>query len=622
MKFLQSFFSPQPPEDTSTLGGRSLWRQSLPLVGACVAAVFTSLPAWAGDLTYWRYDENNNRLTFYTNEGTQPQAQLVPNPTRLVIDLPNTRIANKVNNFPLEQRIKYLRIAQFNPTTTRVVIEIDRDFTVDPNQVKVRGVSATEWFVELPEPVPIESVLNQPAPTTPDDNSPGENSDTVTTTSQGLMINLGQAIERSQIEVARSDRRREKIEIELEDVLLPPELRDQTETVNRYGVEKIEFTQTSERRKRAKIILHVDEDSPNWRAIGNENGLILLPEGGTNISITPPSSPTQISTSGPGVANPAIVEGIELANNNTQLLIRTNNRVFPQGRWNSNENRYELTVANASLASNLIQPRLSTTGPISKIFLREAGNNVLIYVEPAAGVRLGELNLPGETLIALEIFGSTRTGSYSRPGGSSIFVPPATAQNYPSPNVPSRPTPQGQLVVVLDPGHGGKDPGTVGRNNTYEKNIILPISQEVARILEREGIKVIMTRNSDYFVTLQGRTDLANRAGADLFVSIHANAISLSRPEVNGLETYYYQSGERLARTIHNQILREVNIGDRGVRTARFYVLRQTAMPSVLVEVGFLTGRIDHPNLVNPAYRSQMAQAIANGILTYVRQTY
>jgi N-acetylmuramoyl-L-alanine amidase len=115
---------------------------------------------------------------------------------------------------------------------------------------------------------------------------------------------------------------------------------------------------------------------------------------------------------------------------------------------------------------------------------------------------------------------------------------------------------------------------------------------------------------------------LANRLNANLFVSIHANAISMSRPDVNGVETYYYSSGRALAQTIQNSILQATGAPNRGVRRARFYVLRHTAMPAVLVEVGFVTGRDDAPRLADASYRELMAQAIARGILQYVRQNY
>ncbi|HCF26533.1 MAG TPA: N-acetylmuramoyl-L-alanine amidase, partial [Cyanobacteria bacterium UBA11049] len=130
----------------------------------------------------------------------------------------------------------------------------------------------------------------------------------------------------------------------------------------------------------------------------------------------------------------------------------------------------------------------------------------------------------------------------------------------------------------------------------------------------------VLTRPDDRDLDLEPRVQLAERINASVFVSIHANSISLSRPEVNGLETYYYNSGARLARTVHDSILRNVRVQDRGVRSARFYVLRKTSMPAILVEVGFVTGREDAPKLSTSAYQNQLAEAIVRGILQYVRQ--
>jgi N-acetylmuramoyl-L-alanine amidase len=173
---------------------------------------------------------------------------------------------------------------------------------------------------------------------------------------------------------------------------------------------------------------------------------------------------------------------------------------------------------------------------------------------------------------------------------------------------------------MIDPGHGGQDPGAIGIGGLREKDVILPISKRIAEVLERNGIQVIMTRDSDYFVTLPGRVAMAKRANADVFVSIHANSAGASRPEVSGLETYYYESGLRLAQIVHNRVLQSLNVRDRKVRKARFYVLRLTSMPSILVETGFLTGREDAASLRSTAYQNQMADAIAQGIIQYLRQ--
>ena len=190
---------------------------------------------------------------------------------------------------------------------------------------------------------------------------------------------------------------------------------------------------------------------------------------------------------------------------------------------------------------------------------------------------------------------------------------PAVASTPPLP-----PIPRGATVVVIDPGHGGRDPGAVGIGGMQEKQINTTISNRVQQQLQAAGITVLMTRSSDVFVELDARAQFANRAGADLFVSIHANAISMSRPEVNGLETYYFSSGERLARSIHTAVLRNVNMRDRGVRQARFYVLRNTTMPSVLVETGFVTGAEDAARFRDPAAVNRIADGIARGILDYL----
>ena len=215
-----------------------------------------------------------------------------------------------------------------------------------------------------------------------------------------------------------------------------------------------------------------------------------------------------------------------------------------------------------------------------------------------------------------------------RPPFALPGLPPPNRGPFPDPNNPNpqplrqpqRPFTNGRVVVLIDPGHGGKDPGAVGLGGLREKDIILSIGKRIAQVLQQNGVQVVMTRDSDYFVTLPGRVQLAERANADVFVSIHANAVGPGRSDVSGLETYYYGSGLGLARTVHNSILQNVNVRDRGVRRARFFVLRKSSMPSILVETGYLTGRDDNAKLRTSAYQNQMADAIARGILQYLKR--
>lgn len=205
--------------------------------------------------------------------------------------------------------------------------------------------------------------------------------------------------------------------------------------------------------------------------------------------------------------------------------------------------------------------------------------------------------------------------------------PPSRPNPTPTPPPATKPSPSlpqinnSRIVVTIDPGHGGQDPGAVGIGGLRETDVVLPISLEVARILERQGVGVQLTRNSDRFVSLSGRTAMANRADTDLFVSIHANAVA-NRSSVNGAETFYFSSGRGLAQSIQESMIRRTNMNNRGVKQARFYVLRNTAMPAALVEVGFVTGTSDATKLSNPAFRNQMAEAIAEGILNYIKRNY
>ncbi len=185
------------------------------------------------------------------------------------------------------------------------------------------------------------------------------------------------------------------------------------------------------------------------------------------------------------------------------------------------------------------------------------------------------------------------------------------------PNVP-----YGKYKVVIDPGHGGSDPGAVGINGLRETDIVLEVSKSVSEFLKNKGVKTILTRNYERTLDLQPRVTKANNSKADAFVSIHANATRGRRKDVNGLETYYYSGykGHSLAKNIQKQILIfSPQSPDRGVRRSRFYVIRKTSMPAALVEIGFVTGMYDADLLRQKNYRDQMAFAIAKGILNFLR---
>ena len=178
-----------------------------------------------------------------------------------------------------------------------------------------------------------------------------------------------------------------------------------------------------------------------------------------------------------------------------------------------------------------------------------------------------------------------------------------------------------KFYVVIDPGHGGPDPGAIGIGGLRETDVVLDVSKRVKKLLSDKGVMVKLTRNNEIDLDLPPRVSIANKTDADIFVSIHANASRGKRRDINGLETFYYSGwrGRLLAKKIQKQILK-VSPGspDRGVRQGRYYVIKNTRMPAVLVEIGFLTGRLDARRLEKSIHRERIAYAITKGILEYL----
>jgi len=218
-------------------------------------------------------------------------------------------------------------------------------------------------------------------------------------------------------------------------------------------------------------------------------------------------------------------------------------------------------------------------------------------------------------------------------------------------------------VIVIDAGHGGKDPGAVGYKKYREKIVVHQIARELKNILKARGYKVYMTRDRDRFVKLSNRTKFANRKNADIFISIHANAVGKKNAhKVHGIECYFlnrsrsakakkvaamensadlsdmdFYGKESFLNTVnsHNIVAanklaidlqrgmlgslnkRYKNVKDGGVREGPFWVLVGAQMPSVLVEVGFITHPKEAKRLVNRKYQNTLAQGLANGVERY-----
>jgi N-acetylmuramoyl-L-alanine amidase len=253
---------------------------------------------------------------------------------------------------------------------------------------------------------------------------------------------------------------------------------------------------------------------------------------------------------------------------------------------------------------------------------------------------------------------------------STLEDPPRVVLDFGRPAEPAARTRQTATplrTIVLDAGHGGHDSGAVGPGGLMEKELVLDVTKRVARLLEdRLGVKVLLSRDADHFITLKDRTSFANRAGADLFVSIHANAHRVAASE--GMEVYFLSSeatdnaarqlaaaensvvqleapssgrtgrseivrtmlwdlaqaefqteSSRLAETVLDSMSHALRIPNRGVKQAGFYVLGGAAMPAILVEIGFVTNPKEARRLREPKYRDEIGRAIFSGLADYKR---
>lgn len=173
-------------------------------------------------------------------------------------------------------------------------------------------------------------------------------------------------------------------------------------------------------------------------------------------------------------------------------------------------------------------------------------------------------------------------------------------------------------TVIIDPGHGGHDNGGQwGR--VYEKHLALDTAYRLESKLKALGFQTVMTRRSDYFISLPQRVTTGNRYNNAIFVSIHYNYTW--KQEVSGLETFYSSSeGQKLAYHVQNSLIRRTRTVDRKVKYARFYVIRHSSLPAILVEGGFVSNAAERSRMKSAWFRDSIAQGIVDGIQRYRRE--
>lgn len=303
---------------------------------------------------------------------------------------------------------------------------------------------------------------------------------------------------------------------------------------------------------------------------------------------------------------------------------------LPDGRW--------YIDLHAALGSGERDQQLNYPG-LASIRVRQISFGAAPVVRVA--LTLNPLPGGGERSVRIDTTDTTATitvdgaasSDVARSGTGSVGDVTLAAAPLQSPGPPAgwkfgtpAPPPPGSnpRLIVIDPGHGGSDTGAM-HNGLVEKVLTLDISQRLRAILVSRGWTVKMTRERDVDVVapdddarteLQGRCDIANNAGARLFISVHIN--SFTSPDLNGTTTYYYKPDSvQFANAIQHDLMSVLGTKDDGVRRDNLYVVRHTTMPAVLVETAFLSNPQDAAKLRNPAFLQNVAQGIADGVRDY-----
>ena len=254
--------------------------------------------------------------------------------------------------------------------------------------------------------------------------------------------------------------------------------------------------------------------------------------------------------------------------------------------------------------------------------LRSPANTLVLYPDPAGCVYLNGTALPDSS--GVEAAG----GTFLIPASLTsrivpllrIVEPPRTVIDVEPAPEPPRPE-QAVGRVVIDPGHGGKDPGALSCLGFCEKDVTLAVGRLVAAELRRNRVEVVLTRQTDRFIELEDRPAVANRSKADLFVSIHADAAK--NRHAKGFTVYVSRTPSGASRAAAQAILGRLCAScspSRGMRNGDFRVLVHARCPAVLVELGYLTNRVEAARLNDESYRQRIATAVARGVHDYLRR--
>jgi N-acetylmuramoyl-L-alanine amidase len=374
---------------------------------------------------------------------------------------------------------------------------------------------------------------------------------------------------------------------------------------------------------------------------------------------------TVLTSSHSGASYRASVQGIRYSTykHHTRVVVDLNGRaVFNSNRLQDPERLY-FDLKQCTLSKNTGTLINVNNGTLQRVHAGQfSKDTVRITLDLEGKSMYSAFVLENPNRLVIDVYRPRKTApSKSKDGVKEKDEAPSYKPEY-------RPERKTIKTIVIDPGHGGKDPGAIGQNGLKEKDVVLKVGKRLGEILKKRfGVKIIYTRQTDVFIPLNERTEIANSKNSDLFISVHANANR--KRSAKGIETYIlnwtnddesirvaarennvsidkmksirgklqiilddltrsYKKSEsvRLARNVQDAMINTVkssyrNTIDLGVKQALFYVLVGAEMPSILVEISFISNSEEERLLANGSYRNKLAEGIADGVADFIKNS-
>ncbi|NUU78279.1 N-acetylmuramoyl-L-alanine amidase family protein [Paenibacillus xylanilyticus] len=292
-----------------------------------------------------------------------------------------------------------------------------------------------------------------------------------------------------------------------------------------------------------------------------------------------------------------------------RLIVAVNGEIMPKLSTLGEPDRIIVDLPGTTFSQDFLQGQAS--GPDG------SGSIEVTDSELVSKVRYAMFSSSPSTVRVVFDLKQSATAKWSL-GENNVMLVDLTASSGESASKPALPNDDGKKIVIIDPGHGGRQSGAVSISGKYEKEFNLAVGLKVQALLEQyDDILTVITRQDDTELSLKQRVDIAELNQADIFISIHGN--KFTNPVPNGIETLYSRKDSKsLADTLHKYVLPVTGLKDRGVKMVSLHVTRETTMPAVLLELGFMSNPTDEAIMLTEDYQDQCAQAIADGIAEYL----